>query len=292
MHPKLPHIAVSMKTVLRYAYTMHLFTRSDLKTIFFPIVLFAFASVPNTTPARLMHASFWVWLHLLQFCVSNQSLSPDEDRLNKPWRPIPSGRFSVSQTKMLRWLLLPACLTLSMIHDISSIGTIFAIGVILHNECLLDSHWFTRNALNALGYAVFDAGATCIACSDDSGAFSPRVVSAQYMSVLIVLTTIHAQDFRDEAGDRLQKRHTIPIVMPHIGRVSMPLFLVAWSFVLCAVCRLSWCQFAVLLALAILTGGRFYLIRTAKADRLSYTIYNIWLALARIAPLYGSPIFS
>ncbi|KZT04147.1 uncharacterized protein LAESUDRAFT_737997 [Laetiporus sulphureus 93-53] len=266
----MPHIAASMKTVLHHAYTIYLFTKSDLKTIFFPILLFALASVPNTTPTRFMHASFWVWLHLLQF------------------------------SRTLRWLILPACLTLSMIHGVFSIGTIFSICVILHNECLLDSHWFTRNVLNALAYALFDAGATYIACSDDSAAFSPRVVSAQYMSVLIVLTTVHAQDFRDEAGDRLQKRYTIPVVMPHIGRVSMLLFLVAWSFVLCAMCRLSWCQFAVMLALAVLTGGRFYLIHTAKADRLSYTIYNmrgllsdgIWLALARIAPLYGSPIFS
>lgn len=106
--------------------------------------------------------SLWTWLHLLQFCVSNQSLSLDEDRYNKPWRPIPSGRCTTASAVCLRWLLLPVCLALSAAHGIASVGIVFAIGVILHNELLLDSHWLTRNVLNALGYAVFDAGATSI----------------------------------------------------------------------------------------------------------------------------------
>ena len=37
------------------------------------------------------------------------------------------------------------------------------IGILLHNELRLDSHWFTRNVLNAVGYATFDAGAMTVA---------------------------------------------------------------------------------------------------------------------------------
>ena len=37
------------------------------------------------------------------------------------------------------------------------------LGILLHNELKLDSHWLTRNVLNAIGYAVFDAGATALA---------------------------------------------------------------------------------------------------------------------------------
>lgn len=38
------------------------------------------------------------------------------------------------------------------------------LGIILHNEMKLDSHWLTRNVCNALGYAAFSFGATYVAC--------------------------------------------------------------------------------------------------------------------------------
>ena len=113
---------------------------------------------------RCLSKSFiWTWFHLLQFCVSNQRLSMGEDAVNKPWRPIPAGRLSRSQAKTFRWILLPACLALSLAYGIPLIGFALTIGILLNNEMRLDSHWFTRNVMNAIGYAVFDAGATTLA---------------------------------------------------------------------------------------------------------------------------------
>ena len=107
----------------------------------------------------------WTWLHILQFNVANQSLNPGEDLLNKPWRPIPSGIVSVLNARILRWILLPLCLSLSMPmspevlwHSIS-----LAISFIIYNELHLDLHWLMRNACNAWGYAHFYGGASAIA---------------------------------------------------------------------------------------------------------------------------------
>ncbi|KAI0065532.1 hypothetical protein BV25DRAFT_1798511, partial [Artomyces pyxidatus] len=72
-------------------------------------------SARNTSANRMACAMGWTWLHLLQFCVSNQSANPEEDALNKPWRPIPSRRISVSATHVLRWVLLPICFALSIL---------------------------------------------------------------------------------------------------------------------------------------------------------------------------------
>ena len=119
--------------------------------------------MPDTTPLAFARSALWTWLYLLQFCVSNQSLSPDEDALNKPWRPIPAGRISVRQATTLRWTLLPLCLFLSFAYGILAVGAVLMIGILLHNELRLDSHWFTRNVLNAIGYATFDAGAMTVA---------------------------------------------------------------------------------------------------------------------------------
>ena len=111
----------------------------------------------------MLCAVLWTWLHLLQFCVSNQSLNPGEDVLNKPWRPIPSGIVSVLNARILRWILLPLCLSLSMSLEALWQGVFLAIGFLVYNELHLDSHWLMRNALNAWGYASFNAGASSIA---------------------------------------------------------------------------------------------------------------------------------
>ncbi|OBZ67680.1 hypothetical protein A0H81_12354 [Grifola frondosa] len=277
----LPH------SVRRHVYTLFLFTKSDLKTILFPVMLFACVSAPTLSFVSFFRAFIWTWLHLLQFCISNQSLSLDEDRKNKPWRPLPSRRTSVSYAFTLRWLLVPVCLALSIAYGVTAAGFIFTISIILHNELKLDSHWFTRNTLNALGYAVFDAGATAIIRTDGSLEFPPVVLTAHYLSIGIVLTTIHAQDFRDELGDREEKRRTIPIVMPLAGRLSMPFSLTIWSLGLCIRWSRSWMQSVILLGSGMFIGGRFYFLHSPEADRFSYLLYNLWLANARIMPIFS-----
>jgi len=111
----------------------------------------------------MLCAVLWTWLHLLQFCVSNQSLNPEEDALNKPWRPIPSGIVPVVNARILRWILLPLCLSLSISLEAHWQGISLAIAFIVHNELHLHSHWLMRNACNAWGYASFNAGASAIA---------------------------------------------------------------------------------------------------------------------------------
>ena len=106
-----------------------------------------------------------MWLHLLQFCVSNQSVEPDEDRKNKPWRPIPAGTISLPAARRLRWLLLAACLVLSARTGVLHAGAALSFATWAHNEANLGAHWLARNALNAVGYASFSIGASNAGCS-------------------------------------------------------------------------------------------------------------------------------
>jgi 4-hydroxybenzoate polyprenyltransferase len=115
----------------------------------------------------MLYAVFWTWLHLLQFCISNQSLDPEEDASNKPWRPIPSGLVSVARARTLRWILLFSCFSLSVRLRAHWQGASLALAFLAHNELHLHSHWLMRNVCNAWGYASFNAGASAIA----AGAF-------------------------------------------------------------------------------------------------------------------------
>lgn len=106
-------------------------------------------------------------MHILHFDVANQYLNPSEDKMNKKDRPLPSGRISPENAKILRWALLPACLALSASYGPLVLNTsiVFAVLTILYNELHAHTwHWFIRNIINASGMALFEIGATLIAC--------------------------------------------------------------------------------------------------------------------------------
>lgn len=102
-----------------------------------------------------------------------------------------------------------------------------------------------------------------------------KQLTAHYLSTLIVFTTIHAQDFQDVVGDLLENRRTIPIVLPTIGRLSMPTNLLAWSIGLSAQYSSSIITSSILVLAGAIVGWRFWYLRSAEADRMSYVLYNV-----------------
>lgn len=134
----------------------------------------------------VLRTASWVWLHLLQFCVSNQSLSAAEDAENKPWRPIPSSRISVSGTKALRWILLPICLAVSFINGVFCSGVLLSFAVWINNELQLDAHWVSRNIMNAIGYLGFGSGACIIMTGMSYFPFSGLLLMASLQAAPIV----------------------------------------------------------------------------------------------------------
>ena len=147
--------------------------------------IFAFLSSPSTTLSRIFFSMLWIWLHLLQFCVSNQSLDPEEDASNKPWRPIPSGLISVGSARLLRWMLLPLCLSVSVRLGVYWQGISLVLAFLSHNEFGFHSHLFMRNICNAWGYASFNAGAYAIAsgmlCSPTPPAYPTIVLNRPFL---------------------------------------------------------------------------------------------------------------
>lgn len=102
-------------------------------------------------------------MHLLQFCVSNQSKNPEEDGANKPWRPIPAGRISVEHAQELRWALLPICLLFSAYLGVLVPSIMLALTFLAHDEWGTHETWLPRNLSNVFGYTGFEWGATCVA---------------------------------------------------------------------------------------------------------------------------------
>lgn len=98
--------------------------------------------------------------------MSNQTLSPEEDDLNKADRPLPSKRITLENAVRLRWILVPICFAVSGLYSAqTAFASIALVAVtIIYNELSAHSgHWAVRNLVNAVGLACFEAGSTLIA---------------------------------------------------------------------------------------------------------------------------------
>lgn len=127
---------------------------------------FALAASPNLNFGSTPEAVIWLWIHLLQFNVSNQTMDPEEDELNKRDRPLPSGRISLKNARVLRWALVPLCFAVSILYSLEVLYASIAmvVSTIAYNELGGHNQWLVRNLLNGFGVASFEAGTTLVTC--------------------------------------------------------------------------------------------------------------------------------
>ncbi|KAF5361118.1 hypothetical protein D9758_009086 [Tetrapyrgos nigripes] len=263
--------------------TLYLFNKSDMKTIVAPVTVFSLALATTHSFSRFCYVVLWIWTLLLQVTVSNQSIgnSPEEDAINKPNRPIPSRRISLEAARLFRWLLIPIDLAVSVLLGAFPAGVCVSFMVAVYSEGRGHSHWFTKNLCCAFFYAAFEYGGTTVA--EGTGDLSPKQVAAIIGSASIIMTTIHAQDFRDNEGDALRGRSTFTLAYPTIARISMPVTLIGWSIALYLFSEVNFIAKAFLVAMSIYVSARFSFLHSAKDDKWSYDLYNIWLSTAHYA---------
>lgn len=189
--------ATTLRSALRHCGTAWLFTESDFKTLIFPVIVFATVVSPRPEPLALTCTVCWLWFHLFQFNVSNQPYPADEDIVNKPWRPLPSGRISVEDSRFLRWALLVFCLGLSSIFSLNLFMTsgVFTVLMILHDNLRHGHHPIFRNSCNVAAYVTAGVGCSLILSGETS--LDGTSIKAFSCSALVILLTVHAQDVSD-----------------------------------------------------------------------------------------------
>ncbi|KAJ7862789.1 UbiA prenyltransferase family [Mycena olivaceomarginata] len=284
---KMPAFYQSLDALAYLVNTMWLFTKGDAMTVIIPISLFAIVAAPLTSLRNIPHLVFWLWLHLLEFNLSNQTASL-EDKVNKPDRPLPSGRITLRNAVLLRWVLMPMCWSLSFVYSKQTMLSSMALSVftIMYNEGRgSGTHWVTRYVLNGVGFAAFEAGTTFVAKDDKSFLDGPGWL-AVLLSGSILTTTIFAQDFRDVVGDALINRDTIPLRFGRPSRIVLFLGVIAWSIALSHIWVLDISSSIALTLLGAFAGSRFIKYTTVEEDRNSYFYYNVWICTAHLLPGY------
>ncbi|KAK3203044.1 hypothetical protein GRF29_112g44543, partial [Pseudopithomyces chartarum] len=166
--------------------TLYLFTASDIIPVLCPQLLFALSSILNpslhtSTPdtltilTHLPHALLWIWLHLLLLGLSNQRqrASIAEDAVNKPWRPIPSGRLDQHHARYLLLCMIPVTYMLS--HYV--LGATFETAALfvfnwIYNDLDAAEDLVLRNVLNVLGMTTIGVGARAVLTGESVYAMS------------------------------------------------------------------------------------------------------------------------
>ncbi|KAL0959326.1 hypothetical protein HGRIS_014587 [Hohenbuehelia grisea] len=288
LHRSVSSLAFPIISALnRYLYTALLFTWTDYKTIFFPITAFACATAPVHSISKLVQGWLWIWIHLLLCNVSNQARSKNEDAINRPWRPLPSGRITEVQAVWMRYVTAVICLCWSAYYGryllLATTGLI--VTTFLYDEAGFAGHVIGKNFCNIGGYTAFEVGATSL--MGNAFGLDTTAVNAVLLSGLLIFTTIQAQDFSDVEGDAAIGRVTFPIYAPEFSRAFTLAAMLAWSIGLGWFWGIGTASRVALSVLGTYIGLRFYLWRTPEADKRSYLIFNAWLMLVHVLPIHA-----
>ncbi|KAH8694201.1 UbiA prenyltransferase family-domain-containing protein [Talaromyces proteolyticus] len=286
-------------------YTLWLFTKSDFKTVIFPTTAFAifntfsggFTENDNDSKdgqrlhfaSRILIAVIWTWLHLLMENIANQRLPHAilEDRLNKPWRPICSGRVNEEGARHLLLVTITLSCGLSFALDILGPSVALVVFTYMYNDLGGADDSILRNVLNACGLLSFGAGATAI-CGG-SGFRAAPLTSLAYGWFMVVAatitTTVSVQDLEDCEGDRARGRQTLPLVLgDEPTRYILSALIIAWT----TICPIFWNVSTLAYIPPLLFGLGLILNllrrRHLSADKVSWRLWCVWMMV-----LYSLP---
>ncbi|KAH8788375.1 hypothetical protein F5883DRAFT_400579 [Diaporthe sp. PMI_573] len=268
----------------------HLITESNIKAYVLPVALFSMLSlasggVTTTAPSwydvatAFPRALTYIWLYVFHFDLSNQKDpgSIEEDKLNKPWRAIPSGRLTIEAAQ--KWYVVATCmlLTASLLLGGFPEALCFMVETWVY-DYVGASSWWGKNIINALFYTTGQLGTTRVAAMKST---TMSHVGYEWCALLGLntLLTVQIQDFRDQEGDKIRGRRTVPLVVGDgLSRVVTAVIILFFSIAL----PVYWEARVLEIMWPLLTGGlvavRLLLYRTAKADRMTFHLYTLgWL---------------
>ncbi|KAK4182972.1 UbiA prenyltransferase family [Podospora australis] len=285
-----------------HLHSLWLFTKNDFKTAVLPQAVFAIGlalSIAAGDDAASHHTELlsraplmlaWSWLHLLVFNVGNQRrpASLVEDSINKPWRPIASGRLSPDEAlPLLRVLVLLAVIVSIGLDNYPACASCMIYNW-LYNDLDGDSTGpVERNFWNAIGLGCLGWGSAGVLLGQ--AAAGSRWDWMLLMGA-VIFTTVHAQDMEDMEGDLARGRKTPPLVYGEKKtRLSIAIFAILWSVVCPAFWRVApWPVSCVPLAL----GCGMAFLTTTRWDRASdvivWKMWCVWMAVLYILPAFGT----
>ncbi|MFC5187215.1 UbiA family prenyltransferase [Actinomadura harenae] len=239
-------------------------------------------------PAELAMSAMYLWAFIYIHALANQAAGVDEDRINKPHRPIPKGVVTVRGAHVRFAVVSLLFLVLAAAVGLLVWSFLWFASVLLHNHLGLHRSWIAKNLYAAFGGMVYLAGAWSIVTPLTSLAWAWLVAAFAYA------TPVFIQDLRDVDGDRTNGRRTLPVI---IGKTrtrvagAAALFALPLLSVLPQLRILPSPEIAPLVWTAILVitcwslAARLLIYRSSRSDDLTYKLYAASFCLFVVGPL-------
>lgn len=258
--------------------------------------LFDHGSSDRQVWARLPWVILFNWSNLLVFDLANQRLpeSGREDALNKPWRPVPSGRLTSDHLRLTMLVCIPLVLALN--HFVFHVGIECCLILILtwlYNDLRGgDENWILRNIIIAVAFGLYNVGSAKVAAGVGvSTAFGGHahltLLGMRWIIIIsgIIVTTMHVQDLKDQEGDKERKRKSAPIVLgDKLARWTISIPVMLWSIS----CIWFW-GFKNLtiipLGLGTVIAWRCIRLSGKGNDRRTWQLWALWIITIYLVPL-------
>lgn len=288
-----------------FAQTIWLFTASDIKTFVIPQSSFgllsalAGASLTGNHAAdtqailsRIPQVLVWTWLNTLVSDLANQRLpnSIKEDAINKAWRPLPAGRIQASAARRLLLQSIVIVIVMSLYLGAAQ-ETLFLMSLNwMYNDLGgADESLVARNLLNSAAFAGYGSGALRVASSCTDSSWNRMTNRWIVMTSATIFTTIQVQDLKDQEGDRVRARKTMPLIFgDEVARWTVAAPVIFWSFVCPTFWTLNAYGYIAPLLLGINVAIRVILLRSKEADSLTWTMWCLWMMSLYSLPLVNS----
>lgn len=274
-----------LRTIGREIHLSWQFISGDVSSAIVPALLFLLAAWQQQRlgvaglPLALGQCLLYFWLYLWCFCLANQLVGVEEDRLNKPHRPLVTG--AVSYTGALRRFGVAMALysVVGLWLGVIPWLILWQILVLGNNFGGWTKPWLGKHLVMVLGIVAQLAAAWSITGPLTAVAWSWIGVMAGSHFILIAV-----QDLRDIAGDRVAGRRTLPLV---IGERTTRWLLVAgfglqpllFHSLLVQPANGGWPALLCSLLLALFSWTialRIILRQSPAADHQTYLLYTYW----------------
>ncbi|MFH9657695.1 UbiA family prenyltransferase [Streptomyces sp. NPDC017248] len=272
-----------------------LFISADRWTTIFPATCFVVAAVvharlsPPDAVFTLAGGALYFWLFVYEHTLANQLVGVEEDRVNKPFRPLVTGQSTVRGARLRLYAVRVLFPLYGYWLGVLEWALMWQVLSLLQHEYGWGRHWLGRNLYAGLGVIAQLAAAWGMVTAVTPDAW--RWIVTLTVTVTLLMSV---QDLRDMTGDRAVRRSTMPLVF---GETPTRVFLctgfavgpVAIHYFLMEPAGRHWWAVAtdVLLGgLSLLLAVRVMRLRGREHDQRSYRLVEQWYTLALAASVY------
>ncbi|KAI0434088.1 UbiA prenyltransferase family [Xylaria sp. FL1042] len=293
-------VPLLLTTLREFLWTLWLFTESDFFTFVGPNSAFGIFGAlagplllsngdqPPKVIARAPLVVLYNWGNLLVFDLANQRMpeSVEEDRFNKPHRPLPTGRVTPLQARRLLLASLPTILTVNyLIGPWIETALLFTLTWMYNDLGGGDEDFIIRNLIIGFAFGLYNAGSLKIAGGKSCSINQQGIIWTSILSS-VIFTTMQSQDMKDQRGDRSRGRRTAPIVLgDYVARGTIAVPIAVWSIICPWFWHVGFEGYMLIVPFGTYIIWGLYTDRTFKGDRRSWKLWTLWTALLYMASL-------